>query len=235
MKNSLKTWQTGIYEMSYYPVFLELEGKSALVVGGGAVAQRKVETLLEYGASIRIVSKELTPKLKKLVEIGRVRRMGNEFCNNHLEGASLVFAATDDKQLNHKISESAQKRGLLINAVDQPADCNFIVPAIVRRGDLSIAISTSGNSPALAKNIKRQLNSQFGKEYETFLILLGHLREEILSAGFPQEENSRIFHEVIESGILEAIAEDNWEKVKNTLKKILPETVDLEKCLNEQK
>jgi len=232
LRNSSKTWQTGIYEMSYYPVFLELEGKSALVVGGGAVAQRKVETLLEYGASIRIVSKELTPKLKKLVEIGRVRRMGNEFCNNNLEGASLVFAATDDKQLNHKISESALKRGLLINAVDQPADCNFIVPAIVRRGDLSIAISTSGNSPALAKSIKKQLNSQFGKEYETFLILLGHLREEILSAGFPQEENSRIFHDVIESGILEAIAEENWEKVKNTLKKILPETVDLEKCLN---
>jgi len=215
--------------MSYYPIFVELEGKTALVVGGGSVARRKVETLLEHGASINIISRELTDKLKELIEGGKIRKIGEDFKDEHLDGVFAVFAATDDKQLNHKISESAQKRGLFVNAVDQPADCNFIVPSIVKRGDLSIAISTSGKSPALAKKIRKELETQFGSEYETFLILMGRLREEILSKGFSQEENSRIFHEIVNSDILNALAEDDWKAVESTLRKIVPKDVNIKK------
>jgi len=114
--------------MSYYPIFLELEGRTALVVGGGSVAQRKVETLLAHGALIRIVSNALTEKLKAMVESGSILHAGDAFSEKHLDGVSLVFAATDDRRLNHEISECARKNGLLINAVDQPADCDFIVP-----------------------------------------------------------------------------------------------------------
>ena len=121
-------------------------------------------------------------------------------------------------QLNHEISESARKKGVLINAVDQPADCDFIVPSIVRKGDLSIAVSTSGKSPALAKSIRKQLDLQFGNEYQTFLELMGRLRKEILSSGLSQEENSRIFHKIVNSGILNALAEDNPEDVEAILK-----------------
>jgi len=218
--------------MSYYPIFLELEGRTALVVGGGSVAQRKVETLLAHGALIRIVSNALTEKLKAMVESGSILHAGDAFSEKHLDGVSLVFAATDDRRLNHEISECARKNGLLINAVDQPADCDFIVPSIINKGDLSIAISTSGKSPALAKNIRMQLEPQFGKEYEIFLDLMGCLRHEVVSLGLTQQENSRIFHEIVYSDILQALKEGNLEEVETALTRILPKDVVVKDILN---
>ncbi len=218
--------------MSYYPIFLELEGKTVLVVGGGNVAQRKVETLLQYGAAVNIVSKELSPKLEKLAKNGDIRQIGEGFDATHLDNTYLAFAATDDQQLNHSISESARKRGLFINAVDQPADCDFIVPSIIKKGDLSIAVSTSGKSPALAKHIRKQLDLQFGKEYESFLILMGRLRKEILLLNLPQKENSRIFHDIVASDVLLAMTEEDLGKVEHILKRIIPDGVDLKKCLD---
>jgi len=220
--------------MSYYPIFLEIEGKTALVVGGGVVGERKVEILLNHGASIRLVSRELSDKLKVLVEDGKVLHLGEEFSEKHLDGVFLVFAATDDKQLNREISKSARKRGLLINAVDQPEDCDFIVPSLIKRGDLSIAVSTGGKSPALAKSIRKHLEPQFGREYEIFLNLLGRLRDEIISWGLPQQENSRIFHEIVHSGILKALADNDWDGVENMLEKILPRKVDIAKAWGEK-
>lgn len=219
--------------MSYYPIFLELEGKIALVIGGGRVSERKIETLLSYGASIDIVSKKLTDKLKGLVEVGRIRHLGEEFREAYLDSAFLVVAATDDKQLNHKVSERARERGLLVNAVDQPADCNFIVPSVVKRGDLLIAISTSGKSPALSKKIRRELERQFGREYETFLPLMGRLRKEILSKGLSQKENRRIFHEIVDSEILDALARNDLKAVESILRQILPEDLVIKEVLND--
>ncbi|HDZ23111.1 MAG TPA: bifunctional precorrin-2 dehydrogenase/sirohydrochlorin ferrochelatase [Desulfobacteraceae bacterium] len=132
--------------MRYYPVFLDLNHKRALVVGGGLVAQRKVETLVNYGASISVISRELTGRLEEMAAEGILQYLGPEFRDEYLEGVFLVIAATDDPMLNHQVSQRAQDRGLLINAVDQPEDCNFIVPAIMSRGDLQIAISTSGKA-----------------------------------------------------------------------------------------
>lgn len=223
----------GENRMSYYPVFLQLENKIALVVGGGKVAQRKVETLLRYGASIHIVSKVLTDKLKQLIEINKVRLLGEEMREEFLDGAFIVIAATDDKELNSKVSESARKRGLLVNAVDQPADCNFIVPSIVRKGALSIAISTSGMSPALAKKIRKELDGQFGNEYETFLNVMGSLRKEVLAMGLSQEENSRIFHEIVDGGIIEALARNDLPKVESSLARILPQGINIKDLLSD--
>ena len=217
--------------MSFYPVCIELEGKTVLVVGGGSVAQRKVETLLKFGASIRIVSRKLANTLKKLVESNEIYHIGEEFRDEHLDGAFLVIAATDDERLNRKISESAQKRRLLINAVDQPSECNFIVPSIVNRGDLLIAISTSGKSPALAKKLRKELEVQFGGEYETFLTLMGCLREEILLMGLSQDEKSRIFNEIVDSDILQSLAQGDIAGVESTLKQILPGDQAIKKCL----
>ena len=208
--------------MKYYPVFLALEGKKALVVGGGKVARRKVETLIEYGALVQIISMELTGRLKKLVEDGEITHLGTRFEDHLMDGVFLVIAATDDNEFNHKISESARRKGLLINAVDQPADCNFIVPSIIKRGDLQVAVSTSGKSPALAKKIRKELETQFGDEYETFLSLMGRLRKEILKKGYPQVENMRIFQEIVDSGILTALKEKNMDGVESILKRILP-------------
>lgn len=221
--------------MSYYPIFLELEGKTVLVVGGGNVAQRKVETLIEYGAAVNIVSKQLTTGLRELVDAGGIRQIGEAFLEQHLDGAFMVYAATDDNQLNREISQSARKRGVIINAVDQPGDCDFIVPSIVRKGDLSIAVSTSGKSPALARHIRKQLDLQFGNEYQKFLTLMGCLREEIFSLNFSQKENSRIFHKVVDSDILKALAEENWEQVEAILGGTIPQEVNMNKCLEKIK
>ncbi|OPX34646.1 MAG: hypothetical protein B1H11_10480 [Desulfobacteraceae bacterium 4484_190.1] len=209
--------------MKYYPVFLALEGKNALVVGGGKVARRKVETLIEYGALVQIISMELTDGLKKLVEDGKIIHLGTQFEDHLMDGIFLVIAATDDHEFNHKISESARRKGLLINAVDQPADCDFIVPSIVKRGDLQIAISTSGKSPALAKKIRKELETQFGDEYESFLYLMGRLRKEILKKEYPQDENMRIFQEIVNSGILTALTKKNMDDVELILRRILPQ------------
>jgi len=208
--------------MSYYPVFLQLEEMRVLVVGGGRVAQRKVETLLAYGARVSIVSRELTPELKELTDKGQVHFLGEEMKEAFFDDVSLVVAATDDAALNHQVSQGARNRGLWVNAVDQPADCTFIVPSVVRRGDLMIAVSTSGKSPALSKKIRKRLDAQFGKEYADFLNLMGALRQAVLAMGLPQQENSRIFHEVVDSDIIEALAREDRETVTATLKRILP-------------
>jgi len=213
--------------MSYYPIFLQLEGMTALVVGGGGVAQRKVETLLAFGAKICIVSKELAPGLNRLADNGTIRFLGEEMQDAFFDDVSLVIAATDDAELNHQVSERARRRGLLVNAVDQPADCTFIVPSIVRKGDLMIAISTSGKSPALSKKIRKRLDAQFGDEYADFLSLMGDLRKALLAVKLPQPENSRIFHEIVESGILEALARRDLVFVEAALRQILPAEVDL--------
>ena len=215
-----------------YPIFLQLEGKIALVVGGGKVAQRKVETLLRCGASIHIISKVLTDKLKRLINSSDVRFLGEEMRDEFLDDAFIVIAATDDKKLNSEVSLSARNRGLLVNAVDQPADCNFIVPSIVRKGDLSIAISTSGKSPALAKRIRKELDGQFGNEYEAFLNLMGGLRKEVLAMGLSQEENSRIFHEIVDGGIMEALAKNDLTRVESSLARILPQGINIRDLLS---
>jgi precorrin-2 dehydrogenase/sirohydrochlorin ferrochelatase len=214
--------------MRYYPVFLKLRGKKALVVGGGQVAERKVETLLACGASVAIVSKDLTTRLQALVRDKRVGWPAKEFTEIHLEGVFLVIAATDDAALNHRVSNAARARGQLINAVDQPEDCDFIVPSIVRRGDLTVAISTSGKSPALAKEIRKELEIRFGIEYEALLNMMGRLREEILSRGLSQEENSRMFREIIQSDILKALGRADSQAVESILRRILPEDMRLE-------
>ncbi len=218
--------------MSYYPILVDLEGRKVIVVGGGNVAERKINALLECNAVISLVAKDLTPTLKRYTEAEHIQFLGQDFIERFLDGAFLVIAATDDMHLNHEISEAAKKRGLLVNAVDQPKDCGFIVPSIVQRGALMIAISTSGKSPALAKKIRQKLSDQFGNEYAEFLNLMGRLRKEILAQGLSQQENSRIFHALVDSPALEAIAEKDWIRLTTILNKIFNNRLTQEEVLN---
>jgi precorrin-2 dehydrogenase/sirohydrochlorin ferrochelatase len=203
-----------------------------VIVGGGLVAQRKIDTLLAYDADVHVVARDLTPRLKTYLEEQRINLSGHEFEDRHLDGAFVVIAATDDPLLNRQVSERASARGLLTNAVDQPADCNFFVPSILRRGDLTVAVSTSGKSPAFAKKVREGLEEQFGDEYGSFLILMGCLREEILEKRLSQEENKRIFHQLVNSPILDAIAEENWSEVTAILNGIMDTQKSAEDVLN---
>jgi precorrin-2 dehydrogenase / sirohydrochlorin ferrochelatase len=213
--------------MSFYPVFIELEGKRVVVVGGGSVACRKVQALLECGARIHLAGRALTPELQEMVEREAIHFLGREFKDEYLNNSFMAIAATDDKELNHRISACARERGVLVNAVDQPPDCDFIVPSILKRGDLQIAISTSGKSPALARRIRKGLERQFGEEYGTFLSMMGRLRKEILSLGLPQKENSRLFQKIVDADLLKDFSDGFPQKMTEYLKRILPEQVNL--------
>ncbi|MBN2061521.1 MAG: bifunctional precorrin-2 dehydrogenase/sirohydrochlorin ferrochelatase [Deltaproteobacteria bacterium] len=211
--------------MSYYPIFVDLNQKKVLVVGGGKVAQRKVETFLQYGASVHVISEELTPRLDRYVKEGRIKLVGNEFTEESMTGAVFIVAATDNQILNSRIGNSAKKAGIMVNVVDQPADCSFIVPSIVRKGDLQIAVSTSGKSPALAKKLREDLDKQFGSHYETFLVIMGKLRDKILEMSASTDDKSRIFNEIVNSSVLDAVKDEDWERVASILSSLLGHTV----------
>jgi precorrin-2 dehydrogenase / sirohydrochlorin ferrochelatase len=191
--------------MAYYPVLLDLSGKKTIVIGGGKVGQRKIETLLEYGASVHVISRDLTPELQRLLENGDIRLLAEEFDESLIRGAFLIVIATNDMTLNRRISLIAKDRNILVNAVDQPEECSFIVPSVIKRGDLLIAVSTSGKSPALAKRIREALECKFGDEYGYFLIMMGRIRKELISGCISEAERSRIFHDLVDSPILELI------------------------------
>lgn len=146
----------------YYPVFLDLRDKPCVVVGGGKVAERKALELIKAGASLKVVSPDLTPRLTKEKDKGTIRHIARRFRDIDLKGAFLVVAATDDQSVNERIGA---RNDLLVNVVDQPAHCNFIVPSTVRRGPLAIAISTSGTSPAMARAIRQDMETLYGPEF----------------------------------------------------------------------
>ena len=175
--------------MDYYPVFLNLNGKKAVVVGGGRVAERKVLSLLSAGADITVISPSLTGRLKRALSGGRIRHLARVYRKNDLKGAFLVIAATDSPETNRRVSVDAPS---LVNVVDVPAECNFITPSVVRRGPLLLAISTSGTSPALAKTLREELQKSYGPELSEYLKFLKGIRTKAMTA-IPQKDKREDF------------------------------------------
>ncbi len=174
--------------INYYPAYLNLEGRLCLVVGGGKVAERKVQTLLSCGAKVVLVSPEATPKLRDLAKKGQIIWFPEPFKPEHLEGGWLVFACTNDKGAQREVFRLAEERKIFCNVVDQPELCSFIVPSVVKRGRLQLAISTSGASPALARRLRERLEKIFGEEYEAYLELIHLARQTILAQDLPEKE-----------------------------------------------
>lgn len=219
--------------MPYYPIFLDLNNQKVLVVGGGTVAERKIQNLLRYGCQIYVVSPHLTPHLKKLAAEKKIHHIPHEALGKALDEAFMVIAATDDPEVNSQIASQAKERGLLINAVDQPEDCNFIMPSIVQRGDLQIAISTAGKSPALAKRIRKEMEVTFGPEYASLIELMGLLRTKLLAQGNLSSENRVMFEKLVNSDLLELIKKANVQGVKNSLKSILGQDFPIDDILKQ--
>jgi len=143
--------------MKYYPINLNISGKLCVVIGGGPVAERKVKNLLRYGARVRVVSPDLTDRLSKWVSQRKIDYTRSEYRASHLKGAFLVYAATSDRRVNAEIARDAVKRGLLVNVADAPAESTFILPAVVRKREISIAVSTNGISPAKSVRIRDRI------------------------------------------------------------------------------
>ncbi len=191
--------------MEYYPISLDVSGKRCVVVGGGRVAVRKVERLLDCGAEVVVVSRDLAPELADWKSEGRIVHREAEYDAASLDGAFLVIGATDRDAVNAAVSRDARARGLLVNIVDEPARCNFILPSLHRQGDLVITVSTGGKSPALAKKLREELARLYGPEYGALADILGALRERIRARGRPVEENKACFDAVVRSDILDLI------------------------------
>jgi len=218
--------------MPYYPIFVDLQDQNVLVVGGGEVAERKIKNLLTHGCRISVASPHLSPSLKGLVDRGTLRLIDPDSLDESLTAFFMVIAATDDSALNSRIASKAKARGILVNSVDQPRDCTFIMPSVVRAGALQIAISTGGKSPALAKKIRGELEGTFGPEYASFLELLGLLRRELLSKGKPSPDNKVIFQRLVDSPLVDLIKERDIEGVKRTLSSLLGEELPAEGIVN---
>jgi precorrin-2 dehydrogenase / sirohydrochlorin ferrochelatase len=203
--------------MRYYPVNLDINKKNCLVVGGGSVGTRKVKTLLGCGAKVTVVSPFGTEKLEKMAENHEITWHKRSYEASDLDNAFLVIGATDNEALNTQISQDAEKQNKLCNIADRPEVCNFILPAIVQKDDLIIAISTSGQSPAFAKKLKKELEKQFGDEYTVFLKMMGEIRKKLLSEKHEPEAHKPIFEKLIYSNLLEYIRSKDLEAINTEL------------------
>ncbi len=189
----------------YYPIALNIEGRRAVVVGGGAVALRKVETLHECGALVCVVAPAVDAGLERLAAAGAVEVRRRAYEPEDLEGAFLVVAATDRPEVNAQVAADARARGVLANSADPPDASDFIVASGVRRGDLLISVFTGGGSPALSRRIREQLEALFGPEYGDLLALLGRLRPDVIAAHPTDRARARVWHQILDSDVLDLL------------------------------
>ena len=221
--------------MRYYPIFLDIQNRHCLVVGGGSVGTRKAMMLLECGAMVSVVSIQATEKLQELSSNGKIRLARRPFKTSDLHGKFLVMGATDSSQINGQIYTEAQRLGVLCNIADHPEACDFILPAIVKRGDLTIAISTSGKSPAFSKKLRIDLEKEFGTEYADFLKLMGEIRKKLLSEDHESEAHKYLFEQLMERKLIEMIKNRKIPEINSLLLEIFGEGYVFESLMGAHK
>ncbi len=199
-----------------FPISVNLFRCRCLVVGGGLVATRKVSNLLQCGAFIDVVAPLFTEELERIAREGLISLIPRYFDDKDIQGHMMVFAATDDEAVNQSIYQICQTEGILVNSVDDPKNCNFFVPAIVRRGALTISVSTEGNSPLLARKIREQLEDQYGPEYADYLELLGEARG-VVKGIIPQENRRRVFESILILPVLKLLQQDKKREAKERI------------------
>ncbi len=205
--------------MAYYPLFLELEGRHCLVVGGGTVAQRKAEGLLGAGARVTVVSPRLCQGLESLQRQGQVEHIDREYAPGDLAGFALAFVATDDGAVNEAVAREGQERGVLVNAVDDPANCDFIVPSVIRRGDLTVGISTGAASPALARKVREELEGFLDDGYGLILALAAEVRRVLEEKGM--QAPAEVWNAALDRETRMLLVEGKREEAKERLLKAL--------------
>lgn len=203
--------------MRAYPMFVSLEGRTCLVVGAGRVGRRKIDTLTAFGAGdIRVIDAQPA-------EFGsNVRFEARPFRDGDLDGVFLVFCCTSDRALNERIGRLCKKRGILCNVADDADLSSFTVPATVRQGELTLAISTGGHSPALSKRLRQELEAHFGERYGRFITLMGRVRALVLALGAETEHNSDVFRALVDSRLLDALERRDTALAGEELRRVLP-------------
>ena len=211
---------------AYYPVHLSLAERLVVVVGGGAVAERKVAGLLPCGARVRVVAPELTPELARLAERGEIEHRARAFRPGDLEGAFLALGEPGERSRDAAFFAEAERRGIFANVEDDLDHCSFIAPSIVRRGDLVLAISTSGRAPALAVRLRERLERELGPEYGAFLELAGRLRGPLARAVPEFEERRRRWYELVDSDVLSLFRDGRAAEARERAEQILGVAVE---------
>lgn len=214
--------------MRYYPIFLDIVERACLVVGGGKVGARKAKGLLAAGARVTVVSPEMDPSLEALRTEERLVLKRRPYRPDDMRGIFLVIGATDNADLNQRVKKDAVAAKALCNVADQPELCDLILPAVVNQGDLAVAITTAGKSPALAKRLRRQLQNQFGPEYATLTALLGAVRARLLAAGHDPEGHRRAFNALLDGDLLEMLRGDHRAGINTLLEQTLGPGYDFE-------
>lgn len=200
-----------------YPIFINLADKMCLVVGGGKVAQRKIETLLEYRAQVLAVSPDVADRIKDWAERKLITWKSRLFEPSDLEDVFLVFIATGDSRTNKEIAALCRDRGIMVNAVDDPENCDFYVPAILRRDSLCIAVSTEGKSPLLAAKLRNELENMIPAEYGDWVEILGRLREEIKRSDLDISQRQQVFSDLVYSDILNLLIQGRKQEAEERI------------------
>lgn len=206
---------------TYYPVYIEMGDQPCIVIGGGKIAEGKVDGLLAVKANVTIISPTLTLHLHELADQYHVTYIPRTYQSGDLTGAFLVICATDQQEINHQVWQEATANHQLVNVVDDTPRCNFIAPSILRKGDLTIAISTSGKAPALAVRLKERLQRELGPEYERFLALAGELREPLVHHIPDFETRKALWYELVDSEILDALADGDEAKARKIISRVV--------------
>ena len=204
--------------MVLYPINLQLTDCQVLVVGGGQVAERKINTLVAAQAAVTIISPELTPGLQVLAKNGALRWRQRIYESGDIETFSLVFCATNRREVNQTVAREARERGKLVNVADGPEEGNFSLPALVRRGDLLLTVSTGGQSPALVRKLRRELEARYGPEYEELLLLLGRIREEMKEHFATSRERELFWRSALTDEVLDELRSGNLKEAEERIR-----------------
>ena len=207
--------------MMFYPVYLNLKGRRVVVIGGGEVAERKVESLLGTGANIVVISPRVTQRLESLANDARLELQKRPFASGDCNGARLVLSATDDAGLSDAVFKEGHAAGALVNTADQPALCDFIMPAVVRRGDIAIAISTGGASPGLAARLRSKIARLIGPEYARLAKMLSEARPEIRRRVHTEDERKALHYRILDSDIMERLKANDAAGAERRLREII--------------
>ncbi len=205
----------------FYPVYLNLNNKPVVVIGGGEVAERKVESLLGTGAVIKLISPTVTTRLDLLAKANKIQIDHRKYGHGDCDGMTLVFSATDDAEVSAAVFADATRTGALVNTADQPLLCDFIMPAVVRRGDIAIAISTGGTSPGLAAQLRRKIARIIGPEYAKLAELLSRARREIRGRVPDVQQRKALHYRILNSDIMDRLKRNDREGAERRLKEII--------------
>jgi siroheme synthase-like protein len=206
---------------TYYPVYIQMRDQSCVVIGGGKIAEGKVEGLLAVEAKVTLIAPDLTTRLRDLADQKKIAYLGRAYQPGDLIGAFMVICATDQAEINHQVWQEATANHQLVNVVDDTPRCNFIAPSILRQGDLTIAISTSGKAPALAVRLKERLRREIGPEYERFLELAGELREPLAHHVPDFETRKALWYELVDSEILDVLASGDEAQARDIISRVV--------------